>query len=167
MSHDVLVAKHQAWCTTLLSVITDAYKLGAVIGAAPLVLPDRSTIFAHVLFVPGELSKIVRRDDIRPAEFGPALVVDIVTGAIPEAARSLRLASFGAAHVLEVWQIDAERNSAQFFQARADWGYDLVQPDKSGIYFSAAAEELAFPATWFRQQPSLFDIMAWWGMIDD
>lgn len=167
MSSQVLVAKQQAWCISLLSVIVDAYKLGAVLGATPIVLRDGVTMSAHALFIPGEQSKMVKRDGIRPTDLGPALVVDIVTSSIPEPERAARRKHYADARVLEVWQVDADRSSVQFFQATAGWVYDLVKPDKRGVYFSAAAEELAFPATWFREQPSLFDIMTWWGMIDD
>ena len=168
MTHQILVAKQQAWCVAMMSVVADAYKLGAVLGGgAPIQLRDGAIPSPHVVFVPGQLSAIVRRDEISPSEFGPALVVDILTSAITEPERALMRKRYAAARILEVWQVDADRGSARFFQADPDWNYALVKPDKAGVYFSAAAEELFFPAIWFRDQPSLFDIMAWWGMIDD
>jgi hypothetical protein len=164
--YSVLQAKLQAWTLVMLSAVCDAYDLGAVLGAgaavrsagAPAVLltPD-------IVFVPSGSSKQLKPDGIYDAA---ALAIDVLHSGVAQSARAERQAQYAAAGVLEYWQIIADKGAAQFFQLGATGGYDLVPPDKAGIHFSAAMVELAFPVKWFREQPKLWQVLSWWGLID-
>jgi len=33
------------------------------------------------------------------------------------------------------------------------------------MHYSIVMEELVFPAIWFKELPSVWDMMEWWGMI--
>lgn len=168
MAHDILRARMQSWCIGLLSIISDAYELGAVIGAgAPIKLTkDNDFMRPDVIFVPTELSKSVGADYITPGAVGPALAIDLITSAATAEQRHARMKQFAEAKVLEVWQIEVDKPRASFYQADAEWRYDRIPPDKSGVYYSSVAEELFFPADWFRTQPDLWKMMAYWGIVD-
>ena len=168
MAYDILRARMQSWCIGLLSVVSDAYQLGAVIGyGAPIKLKKNNDFMRpDVIFVPAEFSKSINADFIAPGDIGPALAIDIISSATPETQHAARMKQYGDAKVLEVWQIEVDRPRVSFYQADTKWGYDLVPPDKGGIYYSSVAEELSFPVNWFRTQPNLWKMMEYWGMID-
>jgi hypothetical protein len=154
----------------LLTVVVDAYELGAVIGkGARIIAGDTAGSAEDVLtpdavFVPNENRKIVGPDAIR----GPvALAVDVLHSGVSEAERAELRRRYAAARVLEYWQIEADKGRAFLYQADANGRYDLIPPDKAGLHFSCAIVHLAFPVEWFRKQPDLWTIMEWWGMIED
>ena len=161
----VLQAKLQAWCVGLLSIPVDAYKLGAVIGkGATIQTGDKQGLWPDVVFVATEDRKSVGADVIHGS---PLLAIDILHSQVPESQRAELRRQYAAARVLEYWQIDADKATPAFYQASAGWEYDRVEPDKGGMHFSTAIVELSFPAQWFRRQPDLWTMMAYWGMIED
>jgi hypothetical protein len=161
----VLQARMQAWCINLLSIPVDAYQLGAVIGKGAAIRTDEGdTLSPDVVFVPTAGRKIVAADAIHGA---PLLAIDIIHSGMPERQRASLCQCYAAAHVLEYWQIEADKAKPLFYQANAQWGYDLILPDKGGMHFSTAIVELSFPILWFRRQPDLWSMMQYWGMIQD
>jgi hypothetical protein len=160
----VLQAKMQAWCVSMLSVLTDAYKLGAVIGKGACIRTAEDALYPDVIFIPTEDRKIVGPDAVRG---GPLLAIDVIDSKLPAAERESLRRRYNAAHVLEYWQVEADRAHPTFYQASAAWEYDLIPPDKAGMHFSSAIVELAFPVTWFRNQPDLFTMMTYWDIISD
>ena len=160
----VLQAKMQAWCVSMLSVLTDAYKLGAVIGKGACIRSAEDALYPDVIFIPTEDRKIVGPDAVRG---GPLLAIDVIDSTLPAAERENLRRRYNAAHVLEYWQVEADRAHPTFYQAGAAWEYDLIPPDKAGMHFSTAIVELAFPVTWFRNQPDLFTMMTYWDIISD
>jgi len=169
-SVSVLQAKLQAWCVAMLSVVVDAYQLGAVIGKGARVaagddaLAGGQFVAPDVMFVPTAARKAVGRDAVRGA---PGLAIDILHSQIPHAERAALRQRYAGLCVLEYWQIEADTAQAALYQASADWQYDLIPPDKAGMYFSAAIPELSFPVKWFREQPGVWTVMQRWGMIGD
>jgi hypothetical protein len=166
----VLQAKLQAWCVAMLSVVVDAYQLGAVIGkgarvaAGDAALARGEHVSPDVLFVPTDAREIVGRDAVRGA---PGLVIDILHSGVPQAEREALRRRYAGLRVLEYWQVEADTAQSALYQASADWQYDLIPPDKAGMYFSAAIVELSFPVKWFREQPGVWAIMQRWEMIGD
>ena len=164
-SSAILQAKLQAWCINLLSIPVDAYKLGAVIGkGAPIVTVGGDKLWPDVIFVTGEDSKSVRPDAIHGS---PLLAIDLIHSQMPANQRADLRQRYAAARVLEYWQVEADKAAPAFYQAGANWEYDQILPDKAGMHFSTALVELSFPALWFRRQPDLWTMMAYWGMIQD
>ena len=160
----VLQAKMQAWCVNLLSIPVDAYQLGAVLGKGAPVRTAGQMLTPDVLFVSEQDRKAVKADAIYGA---PLLAIDMLHSRVPEHERSALREQYAAAHVLEYWQIDVDQGQPFFYQASAAWDYDRIEPDKAGMHYSTAIVELSFPATWFRRQPDLWTMMAYWGMIED
>lgn len=163
----VLQAKQQAWIVTLLTVVSEAFELGAVIGKGGRIIPSTAgddVLTPDVIFMHNRDRKLVQPDAIR----GPAtLAVDVLHSRIPEVEREALRRRYAAAHVLEYWQVDADRGWLHAYQASAKWHYDLIPPDVRGLYYSAAMVELAFPMKWFREQPGLLTLMQWWGLVED
>jgi Uma2 family endonuclease len=160
----VLQAKLQAWVVTLLTIVADAYEYGAVIGKGAIIRPKAGeTLMPDVIFVPKECAKQVHADHIESNAV--ALAVDVVHSGVSAVERQTLKQHYANAHVLEYWQIDADKARASLFQASADWQYDEIAPDKGGLHYSVVMEELAFPVKWFKQMPDLWTMMEWWGMI--
>ena len=162
-SFSVLQAKLQAWLINLLTVVVEAYELGAVLGKGARVIAGDSVLMPDVIYVPNQARSMVKADAIYGA---PGLAVDVLHSGVSEAERAALRRRYAAAHVLEYWQIEADKGRAFFYQADADWNYDLIPPDKAGIHYSAAIVQLAFPVDWVRKQPSLIALMAWWGLVE-
>ena len=160
----VLQAKMQAWFVSMLSILADAYKLGAVIGKGAGIRSGSDTLYPDVMFIPTEERKIVKADAVYG---GPLLAIDLIDSKLPAAERESLCKRYNAAHVLEYWQVEADRAHATFYQASAAWTYDVIPPDRAGMHFSSAIVELAFPVTWFRTQPDLFTMMTYWDIISD
>lgn len=163
----VLQAKQQAWLVTLLTVVSEAFELGAVIGKGARIIPSDAgadVLTPDVTFMSNKDRKLVQADAIR----GPAtLAIDVLHSRVPEGEREALRRRYAAAHVLEYWQVDADRGWLNAYQASAKWHYDLIPPDARGLYYSAAMVELAFPMKWFREQPGLLTLMQWWGLVED
>jgi hypothetical protein len=159
----VLQAKLQAWLVTLLSVVVEAYELGAVIGKGAPIASNGEALIPDALFVPNSDRKLVKPDAIRGAV---PLAIDVLHSGVPAAERAALRERYAAAHVLEYWQIDADRGVAHCYQADANWKYDEIPPDRNGLYYSSAIVHLAFPVEWFRKQPDLLTIMEWWGLVE-
>ena len=163
-STSVLQAKLQAWCVSMLSILVDAYELGAVIGRGACVQVGEETLQPDVMFIPTVDRKIVTAGAVRGA---PLLAIDLIHSQMPKPERTSLQERYAAAHVLEYWQLEADRAHPAFFQASAEWTYNQIPPDKAGVHFSTAIVELSFPALWFRSQPDLFTMMSYWGLISD
>lgn len=160
----VLQAKLQAWCAGLLAIVVDAYQLGAVLGKGALVETGAQPLSPDVTFVPAASRNIVAADRVRGA---PALAIDLIHHALPEADRAALCRRYADRHVLEYWQIEVDTAQSFLYQASANWEYDLIRPDNAGMHFSAAIVELSFPVKWFREQPGVWQIMERLGMIHD
>jgi hypothetical protein len=161
----VLQAKLQAWCVNLLSILVDAYQLGAVLGRGAVIRTHSGDVLSpDVMFVAAEDRKSVGADAVRGA---PPLAIDIIYSGMPEEQRADLRRRYAAAHVLEYWQIEADNATPHLYQASAGWTYDVIPPDKDGMHFSTAMVELSFPVLWFRRQPSLWSMMEFWGMIHE
>ncbi|MCS7060684.1 MAG: hypothetical protein RMN25_05910 [Anaerolineae bacterium] len=160
----VLQAKLQAWCVSMLSLVVDAYDLGAVIGKGAVVQAGGQNLTPDVLFVSKSQRAMVGADAIHGP---PALCIDIIYRTVPEPERESLRQRYASIQVVEYWQIEADTGQAALYQASATWSYDLIPPDKAGMHFSSAIVELSFPVRWFREQPSVWRIMQAWGMIRD
>ena len=163
-SLSVLQAKLQAWCVSMLSVVVDAYELGAVIGKGAIVRAGQEDLAPDVAFVPTASRGIVARDAIKGA---PALCIDIIHGGMSEAERGMLRHRYAGIQVVEYWQVEADTGQAALYQASAEWQYDLIPPDKAGMHFSSAIVELSLPVKWFREQPGVWRMMQQWDMIHD
>jgi Uma2 family endonuclease len=159
----VLQAKLQAWLVTMLTVVVEAYELGAVIGKGAVIVSNGEAVAPDVVFVPDSQRRSVKPDAIHG---GAPLAIDVLHSGVAEDERTARRRRYSAAGVLEYWQIDADRGAAHCYQADANGNYDDVPPDKNGLYYSCAIVHLAFPVEWFRTQPGLLTIMQWWGLIE-
>lgn len=161
--YSVLQAKLQAWLVTLLTVVVEAYELGAVIGKGARVVVGDDVLTPDVLYVPNSERRSVKADAI----YGPpALAIDVLHSGVSEEERAALRRRYAAAHVLEYWQIEADKGRGFCYQADANWNYDLIPPDKGGLHYSAAIVQLAFPVEWFRKQPGLLKLMEWWGIVE-
>jgi len=160
----VLQAKLQAWLVTLLTVVVEAYDLGAVLGQGARVVSNRQMLTPDVVFVPNRDRTKVKPDAIQCA---PALAIDVLSSRVSEADKKALRERYAASGVLEYWQIDADRAAAHIYQADAHGRYDLIPPDGRGLHYSNAIVELAFPVEWFKTQPKLLTVMQWWGLIED
>ncbi len=160
----ILQARLQAWCVGMLSILVDAYDLGAVIGKGAPVQAGDVELWPDVVFVPKNSRHIVGRDAIKGA---PALCIDIIHSGLAQAEREALRERYAGIHVVEYWQVEADTARADLYQANANWRYDLIPPDKAGMHFSSAIVELSFPVRWFREQPGMWRIMQAWGMIRD
>jgi Uma2 family endonuclease len=161
--YTVLQARLQAWLVNLLSVVVEAYELGAVIGKGARIVVGDDELTPDVMYVPNSARRAVKPDAIYAP---PALAVDVLHSATSEEARAALRRRYAAAHVLEYWQIEADRGRGFCYQADANWNYDLIPPDKGGLHYSAAIVQLAFPVEWFRKQPGLLTLMEWWGLVE-
>ena len=161
----VLQAKMQAWCVGLLSIPVDAHKLGVVIGkGAAIQIADGDTLSPDVMFIAGDDGKIVTPGAVCGA---PLLAIDMIHSQTPASLSANLRTRYVTAHVLEYWQIVVDKGQAGIYQASANWDYDLIEADKAGMHFSTAIVELSFPIQWFRSQPDLWTMMAYWGMIEE
>lgn len=160
----VLQAKMQAWVVTMLSVVVEAYELGAVIGKGAIVIANGMTVVPDVVYVPNASRKWVKADAIRGAA---PLAIDVLHSGMTEADRAELRRRYAQAGVLEYWQIDADRGIMHGYQADAAGRYEEIPPDRDGLYYSCAIVHLAFPVEWFRSQPGLLTVMQWWGLIED
>ncbi|MCS7056831.1 MAG: Uma2 family endonuclease [Thermoflexales bacterium] len=161
--YSVLQAKLQAWLVTLLTVVVEAYELGAVIGKGARVIAGDDVLTPDVIYVPNSQRKAVKADAI----YGPpALAIDVLHSGVSEDERAALRRRYAAARVLEYWQIEADKGRGFCYQADAEWNYDLIPPDKGGLHYSAAIVQLAFPVEWFRKQPGLLKLMEWWGIVE-
>jgi hypothetical protein len=151
----------------MLTIVCDAYELGTVMGCgAPIKLIDREQwVCPQITVIANENNSIVNAHTIVPIAWGPALAVDIFSPDATHEVRNERLNQFAQAHVIEVWQIDVTQTRPHLYQANAQWQYERILPDTKGIYYSAVAEELAFPIEWFKSQPTMWKMMEWWDMI--
>ncbi|HEY3342175.1 MAG TPA: hypothetical protein VGK81_09165 [Anaerolineae bacterium] len=154
----------QAWCVGMLSILADAYKMGAVIGKGASIRTADDLLSPDVMFVPTLDRKIVKPDAVHG---GPLLAIDVIDSKLPNSERESLCRRYNAAHVLEYWQVEADHVQPTFYQASAAWTYDVIPPDASGMHFSTAIVELAFPVSWFRSQPDLFTMMTYWDIISD
>jgi Uma2 family endonuclease len=160
----VLQAKMQAWVVTLLSVVVEAYELGAVIGKGAVVIANGATVVPDAVYVPNASRKRVKADGIYCEV---PLAIDVLHSGVPEAERAELRRRYAQAGVLEYWQIDADRGIMHGYQADATGKYEEIPPDRDGLYYSCAIVHLAFPVEWFRQQPGLLTVMQWWGLVED
>ena len=159
-------ARLQAWCVAMLSIQCDAYQLGVTLGAGARYRGRGETLLApDALVVPEGWGGALEADWVGDA---PILAVDLLdagTGAAEARVLSERYASAGA---LEYWQVRVERpESPVFYQRHGRGGFDPIPADRAGRYYSALGEYLAFPPVWFAEQPSLWVMMRYWGIIDD
>ncbi len=159
----VLQAKLQAWLVSMLTVVVEAYDLGAVIGKGARVVANKQTLTPDVVFVPNSDRKFVKPDAI---ECAPALAIDVLNSRVTELHKASLRERYAAAGVMEYWQIDADRATPHFYQADANGRYEEIPPDARGLHYASAIVELSFPVTWFREQPNLLTIMQWWGLIE-
>jgi Uma2 family endonuclease len=159
----VLQAKLQAWLVTMLTVVVEAYELGAVIGKGARIASNGEVLTPDVLYVPNSDRKRVKPDAIQGAA---PLAIDVLHSRVPADERANLRQRYAAAGVLEYWQVDADKGQAHFYQADADGRYDDIPPDANGMHFSCAIVHLAFPVDWFRKQPDLLTVMQWWGLIE-
>ncbi len=160
--HTILQARHQAWGVMLLSIVADAYELGSVLGKGVVVRGPHGPLTPDVVFVPNEAAEQVESGSI---ENGIGLAISVLHSGVSKDERKALREAFAAAHVNEYWQIDADKGRAHLYQASAKWTYDEIAPDKAGMHYSIVMEELVFPAIWFKELPSVWDMMEWWGMI--
>lgn len=159
----VLQAKQRAWLINLLTVIVEAYDLGAVLGPGVVLETEEGQLRPDVAYIPNTDRGRVKADAIRGAA---PLAIDVLHSRVPEIERAKLRQRYAAAQVLEYWQVDADRGQATCYQATADWRYEPIPPDVRGIYYSAAIVHLAFPMDWFRKQPGLLTLLEWWGLIE-
>ena len=159
----VLQAKYQAWVVMLLSIVADAYELGGVLGKGVVIHSPNGSLLPDVAFVPNESAEHVHADAI---EAGVGLAVSVLHSGVSKDERKKLREAYATARVNEYWQIDADKAKAHLYQASAQWTYDEIAPDKAGLHYSVVMEELAFPAIWFKEMPSLWAMMEWWGMIE-
>lgn len=162
-NYSVLQAKLQAWLVTLLTVVVEAYELGAVIGKGARVVAGDDALMPDVLYVPNSERRSVKADAIYAP---PALAIDVLHSGVSGDERAALRRRYAAAHVLEYWQIEADTGRGFCYQADANWNYDLIPPDKGGLHYSTAIVQLAFPVEWFRKQPGLLKLMEWWGIVE-
>ena len=160
----VLQAKLQAWLVTLLTVVVEAYDLGAIIGKGARVVANEQTLAPDVIFVSNRDRKHVKPDAI---ECAPALAIDVLNSRVTKSYKASLRQRYAAAGVMEYWQIDTDLAAPHFYQADVNGRYDEIPPDARGLHYSSAIIELAFPAEWFRTQPNLLTIMEWWGLIEN
>ncbi len=159
----VLQAKQRAWLIALLTAVVEAYELGAVLGPGAVIHANGEVLTPDVVY----LSDAERAHTKADAVYCPVpLAIDVLHSRVPEAERAERRARYAAAHVLEYWQVDADRGRAAFYQADANWHYDLIPPDAKGVYHSAAIVPLALPVIWLRRQPRLLTMLEWWGLVE-
>jgi len=147
----------------MLTVVVEAYDLGAVIGKGARVVANNQTFSPDVIFVPNRDRKFVKPDAI---ECAPALAIDVLNSRVTGPHRAALRERYAAAGVMEYWQIDADRATPHFYQTDANGRYEEIPPDSRGLHYASAIVELSFPTQWFREQPNLLTIMEWWGLIE-
>lgn len=150
----------------LLSIVADAYELGVVLGQGAALRGASGLLVPDVAFVPREAEAQLPADATAAIETGVGLAVSVLHSGVTKAERAALREAYAAAHVNEYWQIEADKGRAHLYQASAQWTYDEIAPDQAGLHYSVVMEELTFPAIWFRELPSVWTMMAWWGMIE-
>ena len=127
----VLQAKLQAWLVSMLTIVVEAYDLGAVIGKGARVVSNGHTLVPDVTFVLNRDRKFVKPDAIQGA---PALAIDVLNSRVTEPYKTALRERYAAAGVLEYWQIDADKAEPHFYQADASGRYDAIPPDGRGLH---------------------------------
>lgn len=156
-------ARLQAWLVNLLTLIVEAYELGAVVGHGARVTVNDVVLAPSATYIQNEIKSEVSPTAIRGSV---ALAVDVLHSGVSETDRAALRKRYEHARVLEYWQIIADKGAAHFFQSDANGNLESIPPDKGGLYFSAAIVHLAFPVEWFRKLPTLLEMMDWWGLIE-
>lgn len=157
----VLAGRLQAWCVNLLSIPADAYQLGAVVGKGAIAHAGDVVLTPDVMLV-ADAGQITAEEIVG----APALAIDLIDAALPEAQRVALVQQYAAAGVQEYWQIEADTACPLLYQRNTRGSYDRIASDAAGIYYSCL-EELFFPVLWFTDQPNLWTMMQYWGMIQD
>jgi Uma2 family endonuclease len=117
LPYAVLQAKMQAWVVIMLSVVVEAYELGAVIGKGAVINSKGESLSPDAVYVPNSDRKLVKPDAIR----GPVpLAIDVLHSGVAGAERAELRRRHAAAGILEYWQIDADKGIAHCFQADAN-----------------------------------------------
>jgi Uma2 family endonuclease len=156
-------ARLRAWTVTLLSLVAEAFDAGQVFCAGVALEGDAATgagFTPDIVFVHKTRGDAVKRAHISGAA---ALAVDVLEGG-SAAQRKERLAQAAAAGVVEYWLLDHQ--GAHLFQRTATGALAPTPPDKHGMHYSLACEELAFPVAWFESRPGIFGMLAAFGLID-
>lgn len=101
-SFSVLQAKLQAWLINLLTVVVEAYELGAVLGKGARVIAGDGVLMPDVIYVPNQARSMVKADAIYGA---PGLAVDVLHSGVSEAERAALRRRYAAAHVLSTGRL--------------------------------------------------------------
>ncbi len=151
-------AQLQAWVVNLITLVANAYDGGLVLGAGVQLGKGKTALAPDAMLL---ISK--EEQD----EATPALVVTILGDTVDADARQRLCARYAELGVHEYWQIAADTGQAELFQRTAEGQFEVIPPDAQGLHFSSALTELVFPVTWFADQPDLWEMMDWWGLIDE
>ncbi|HQV68700.1 MAG TPA: Uma2 family endonuclease [Thermoflexales bacterium] len=155
-------AQAQAWVIGMLGALNDVYELGVVLGKGTTIQNNGQTLYPDVIFLPNDLADGLGVDAVH----GPAaLGVDLIPAGMPEPPRQELRKNYAAAGIVEYWQIEADTGKAFVYQLGANGVYELAKPDRKGWHYSLAAEELFFPAVWFKDQPGLMEMLEFWELI--
>jgi len=144
-------ARAAAWATMLLGLVGEAFRLGAP--AVQGIVDSDESLRPTVL--------------LRSADGAPLLAVDVFAVDPVAAERAARRRRFLQAGVPEYWQIAQRPRRARFFQRSADEKYDEIPADRAGIYYSALAEEFAFPVRWAHELPGFYEMVQTFGLVTD
>ncbi len=163
-------AQLQAWVVNLITLVANAYNGGLVLGAGAQLGTGKAALAPDALLLVANDSdnnnnnSNNNNNNIDAAT--PALVVSILADDTSADARQRLCTRYAAAGVHEYWQIGADTGQSQLFQRTADGQFERIPPDAQGLHFSSALTELAFPVAWFADQPDMWEMMDWWGLID-
>lgn len=160
-ARQVARAQMQAWVVNLITLVANAYDGGVVVGAGAQLGSDK------VALLPDAMLLLPFENGDGDGVGWPALAISIFDKDTKADARQVLIERYAAAGVHEYWQVQAESGRAWLLQRSADGQLEVIPPDKQGLHFSAVLAELAFPVAWFVDQPDMWHMMDWWGLIDE
>lgn len=161
VSPRVAHAQMQAWVVSLLTLVAHAYDSGEVLGAG-VQLGQAKNVLAP------DVSLLLSSEEGRPAiSEVPALAVSILSAEVTPTQRRRWCEQYADAGVHEYWQIDIDAGLAQLYQRNAAGQFDEIPPDGEGLHYSSVIAELVFPVVWFVDRPNIWQMMDWWGLIDE
>jgi len=141
------------FCIVLLDDYLSLSKLGGDIFHAPMVMkvdPNLPRRAPDVFVILPHKRHLIRENDVA----GPAdLVIEIVSPGSQRQDRVDKYREYERGSVPEYWLLDPTRQETLFHQLNENGVYDLVAPDKNGVYHSRVLKWLKIAVATFWRDP--------------
>lgn len=110
------------------------------------------------VLLPERLPQLQRKENIGPAN----LVVEVISPGSKRTDEVDKLREYELGGVPEYWLLDAEKQSARFYQLTDAGIYEQAEPDANGIYHPSQLSPLRLPVAllWRENLPSVIETVA-------